>query len=69
MAVGDSAASVGFPLVPDTGEDGKVKYGSREINRTRDMVADHKKALPARITVSPTAPATPAVGDVWIKVV
>ena len=39
MAVGDAAAAAGFPLVPDTGEEGKVKWGAREINRTRDLVA------------------------------
>lgn len=69
MAVGDSAASVGYPLVPDTGENGKVKYGAREINATRDLVADLKKSVPAKVTVSTTAPASPAVGDVWIKAV
>jgi hypothetical protein len=39
VAVGDDAAAAGFPLVPDSGEDGKVKWGAREINRTRDFVA------------------------------
>lgn len=39
MAIGDEAAAQGYPLVPNTGEEGKVKYGAREINRTRDMVA------------------------------
>lgn len=39
MAVGDDATAAGFPLVPDSGEDGKVKWGAREINRTRDFVA------------------------------
>lgn len=39
MAIGDDATAAGYPLVPDSGEDGKVKYGAREINRTRDFVA------------------------------
>jgi hypothetical protein len=39
VAVGDDATAAGFPLVPDSGEDGKVKWGAREINRTRDFVA------------------------------
>lgn len=39
MAVGDAAQTAGWPIVPDTGEDGKVKYGAREINRTRDLAA------------------------------
>lgn len=39
MAIGDAAAAAGFPLVPDSGEEGKVKWGAREINRSRDFVA------------------------------
>lgn len=39
MAIGDAAISAGYPLVPDSGEGGKVKWGAREINRTRDFIA------------------------------
>lgn len=39
MAIGDDASAAGYPLVPNTGEEGKVRYGAREINRTRDFVA------------------------------
>lgn len=39
MAIGDDAAAAGYPLVPETGEEGKVKWGAREINRTRDFIA------------------------------
>ncbi len=46
MAVGDQASSAGFALVPDTGEDGRVRYGARELNRTRDYVAQVKAAMP-----------------------
>lgn len=42
MAVGDEATASGYPLVPNSGEEGKVKWGSREINRTRDFVAQVK---------------------------
>jgi hypothetical protein len=43
MAVGDDANAAGYPLVPNTGsEDAKVRYGAREINRTRDFVAQVK---------------------------
>jgi hypothetical protein len=49
MAVGDDATAAGFPLVPGTGEDGKVKYGAREINRTRDIAALIKAAIPVGI--------------------
>lgn len=39
MAVGDDASAAGYPLVPDTGEEGRVRWGARELNRTRDFVA------------------------------
>ena len=55
MAVGDDAASVGYAIVPDTGENGKVKYGAREINRTRDYLAVFVKAYPATPTAFRTA--------------
>lgn len=51
MAVGDDANEAGYPLVPNTGEDGRVRYGAREINRTRDFVAQVKELIP----VSPAA--------------
>lgn len=46
MAIGDAAVAAGFPLVPESGEDGKVKYGAREINRSRDIVAFLKGLIP-----------------------
>jgi hypothetical protein len=39
MTIGDDALAAGYPLVPDTGEEGRVRWGAREINRTRDFVA------------------------------
>lgn len=45
MAVGDDAAAAGMPLVPNTGEEGKVRYGAREINRTRDFIAQTKNTI------------------------
>jgi len=45
MAIGDDAAAAGMPLVPNTGEEGKVRYGAREINRTRDFVAQTKNTI------------------------
>ena len=50
MAIGDDAEAAGMPVVPDSGEDGKVAYGAREINRTRDFVANRSRsgtAVPA----------------------
>lgn len=46
MAVGDDAYNAGYALVPDSGADGKVKYGAREINRTRDYIAQLKSLIP-----------------------
>lgn len=46
MAVGDDATAAGYPLVPGTGEEGKVKWGAREINRTRDFIAQLKNLIP-----------------------
>jgi hypothetical protein len=46
MAIGDQAVAAGFTLVPDTGEDGRVRWGSREINRTRDFIALVKSLIP-----------------------
>lgn len=46
MAIGDAAAAAGFPLVPGTGTEGKVRLGAQEINRTRDEVAGVKGTIP-----------------------
>lgn len=50
MAIGDDAQNAGYPLVPDSGEDGKVKWGAREINRTRDFIAQIKAGLPVGVS-------------------
>lgn len=47
MAVGDDALNQGLPILPDTGEEGRVRWGAREINRTRDFVAVLMQRLPA----------------------
>ena len=78
MAVGDDAVAAGYPLVPGTGEEGKVKYGAREINRTRDFIALVKALIPASkaafrtssgITSGATVPANTVGtdGDVFFK--
>lgn len=46
MAIGDDAIASGMATVPDTGENGRVRWGAREINRTRDYVAQFKKLIP-----------------------
>lgn len=79
MAIGDDAVSEGYPLVPDTGEEGKVKWGARELNRTRDMIALVKKLIPvgksgyrtAAGMTSGTADPNNAVGsdgDIYFKI-
>lgn len=78
MAVGDQANAAGYPLVPDSGEAGRVRWGAREINRTRDLVAALRLLIPtskpgfraaAGITVSSSNPTGGANGDIWFKVV
>lgn len=74
--VGDIALSEDYPLVPDTGEDGKVKFGAREINRTRDYIASLKKATPqnkaayrlaAGISTGTANPSGGENGDIYLK--
>ena len=78
MAIGDDAQEAGMPLVPDTGEEGRVRWGAREINRTRDFVAQAIALVPtgkaayrtaAGITSGTAAPnnANGADGDVYLQ--
>lgn len=78
MAIGDDASNVGFLLVPDTGPDGLVKDGAKEINRTRDYIAQVKGTIPsgkaayrtASGVSSGTADPTGGVdGDVYFKII
>lgn len=55
MAVGDDAQAAGFPIVPDTGEEGKVRLGAREINKTRDLVAQVKELIPEDLDAAQAA--------------
>jgi hypothetical protein len=77
MAVGDAASAEGMPLVPDEGEEGKVKYGAREINRTRDFIAIVKALIPigkggyrsaAGISSGSAEPTGGTDGDIYFKV-
>lgn len=77
MAIGDDAAAAGFPLVPDTGEEGRVRYGAREINRTRDEVAQTKAMIPngkaaartaAGISSGTADPTGGNDGDIYFKI-
>ena len=78
MAVGDDATAAGYPLVPNTGEEGRVRYGAREINVTRDLIAGVLNLIPVGkasyraaggITSGTTTPsnATGSDGDIYIK--
>lgn len=78
MAVGDQAAAAGYPLVPDTGEDGRVRWGAREINRCRDFIAGVKAMIPvgkggyrtaAGISSGTANPSGGADGDIYFKII
>lgn len=78
MAVGDDAAAAGFPLVPDNGDEGKVKLGAREINRTRDFIAQVRALIPtgkagyraaAGISAGTSDPSGGNDGDIYFKIV
>jgi hypothetical protein len=79
MAVGDDATAAGFPLVPDTGSDeARVRWGDREINRTRDFVAQVKALIPvgkaayrtaAGITSGTADPTGGNDGDIYFKII
>lgn len=72
MAIGDDATDAGYPIVPETGTGAEVKWGAREINRTRDFVAQLKALIPTRKTFSGTAApnnADGANGDIYYKIV
>lgn len=77
MAIGDAAEAAGYPLVPDTGEEGKVKWGAREINRTRDFVANLLGLIPlsksaarasAGISSGTAEPTGGLDGDIYFKI-
>ena len=76
MPIGDDAAAAGYPLVPDNGEEGRVRWGAREINRARDFIAQLKALLPvgkagyraaAGITAGTADPSGGNDGDIYLK--
>lgn len=78
MAVGDDAIAAGLPVVPDNGEEGRVRHGAREINRTRDMEAQTRALLPtgkaayrtaAGISSGTGEPTGGNDGDIYFKIV
>jgi len=78
MAIGDDAVVAGFAIVPGSGTEGKVKFGAREINRTRDYVANVKATVPvgkagyrtaAGISSGTDDPSGGADGDIYFKII
>lgn len=78
MAVGDDAKAAGYTLVPDSGENGRVRWGAREINRTRDFIALVRKLIPngkagyrsaAGISSGTANPSGGSNGDIYIKII
>lgn len=78
MAIGDLASAAGLPLVPDTGEEGRVRYGAQEINRTRDEVASVMTQVPSGkagfrtasgISSGTADPTGGADGDIYFKII
>lgn len=78
MAIGDLARAAGYQLVPDSGEEGRVRHGAREINRTRDLIAAVLAKIPkgkpearaqAGITSGWGEPTGGADGDIYFKII
>lgn len=78
MAVGDQAQAAGYPIVPDTGEEGRVRWGALEINRTRDFIAVLKALIPVGkagyrtaggISSGTADPSGGSNGDIYFKII
>lgn len=78
MAIGDDAQAAGFPIVPDVGEEGRIRWGAREITRTRDLLAQVKALIPVGKSAYRTAsgissgtanPTGGSDGDIYLKIV
>jgi hypothetical protein len=78
MAIGSDARSVGYAIVPDTGEEGRIRWGAREINRTRDYIALVLKKIPTTrpgwrttcgITSGTVNPSGGSDGDIYFKII
>lgn len=76
MPIGDDATAAGYPLVPETGEEGRVRWGAREINRARDFIAQVKAIIPvgkaayrssAGISSGTADPSGGNDGDIYFK--
>lgn len=77
MPIGDNAIAAGFPIVPETGEEGRVRWGARELNRSRDFVGQVKALIPvgkaayrtaAGISSGTANPSGGTDGDIYFKI-
>lgn len=79
MAVGDDALAAGYGVVPETGsEDARIRWGAREINKTRDFIALLRAQIPtskaayraaAGITSGTAEPTNGPPGDIYFKII
>lgn len=78
MAIGDNAQAAGFPIVPDTGEEGRIRWGARELNRTRDFIGQVMALIPvgkaayrtaSGITSGTSDPSGGNDGDIYFKII
>lgn len=78
MAIGDEAIAAGMSVVPDTGEEARIRWGAREINRTRDYIAEVKNLIPngnvaaqvaAGISYGTDPPSGGNDGDIYFQIV
>lgn len=78
MAIGDAAVAAGFLLVPDSGEEGRVRWAAREFNRTRDYIGGVKASVPigaeayreaAGISSGTEDPTGGNDGDIYFKII
>jgi len=78
MANGDDAAAAGYDLVQNTGDQGLVRNGADEINKTRDYIARLKATVPvgsnnyrsaSGISSGTAAPTGGNDGDIYFKII
>jgi len=79
MPIGDQAVAAGFTLVPESGnDDARVRWGARELNRTRDFIAQVKALIPvgkagyrtaAGLSSGTAAPSGGVDGDIYFRIV
>lgn len=79
MPAGDAASAAGYPVVPESGSDNaRVRYGAREINVTRDLIAALKNIIPVSkagfrtssgISTGTANPSGGVDGDIYFKII